>query len=153
MKLFFPTLAALAAFAAGSAALAQDMSGPPAPGTAQNPVVSSQDYPHTGGGSPGVTGPDSVNPAPGAPGPYIGAGRQGFYDVDQRIADVSGRIASLPPGQRHRAMSAMRGVKSEEATQRARHGGQLRDWDRENLNHKLDMMVQSYPGLGGAQPG
>jgi hypothetical protein len=147
MKLIVPTLAALAALAAGSAALAQDMA--PPPGTPANPVVSSPAYPYTGGGSPGVTGPDSVNPAPGAPGPYVGAGRQGFYDVDQRIASVSGRIASLPAGQRHRAMVAIRGVKSEEATQRARHGGQLRDWDRENLNHKLDAMMQTYPGLGG----
>jgi hypothetical protein len=147
MKLtLISTLTAVAALAAGATALAQDM--PPSPGAPGNPVVSSPDYPHTGGGSPGVPGPEAVNPAPGATGPYVGAGRHGFYDVDQRIADVSNRIASLSPGQRQRAMIAMRGIKSEEATQRARHGGDLRDWDRENLNHKLDMLVQQYPGLG-----
>ena len=108
--------------------------------------MSSQPVPDTAQEAPGLAGADAVNPAPGAHGPYIGAGRQGFYDVDQRIAAVSQQVQSLPPGQRRRAAAQLRDIKAEEATQRSRHG-ELRDWDRENLNAKLDRLAQQLPSL------
>ena len=87
------------------------------------------------------------DPAPGATGPYVGAGPQGFYDVDARLAAIAGRIAALPPGQRRRAGAQIHQIRAEEATQRARHGGELRDWDRENMTQKLDQLIQQYPML------
>ena len=112
----------------------------------QGPVMSSQPVPDTGRESPGIPGPEAVNPAPGATGAYVGAGPQGFYDVDARIAAVAGRVQSLPPGQRRRASAQIHQIRGEEATQRARHGD-LRDWDRENLTQKLDQLVQQFPDL------
>ena len=109
-------------------------------------VVASQPAPDTAQASPGIPGPEAVNPAPGAHGPYVGAGEHNFYDVDQRIAAVSGRAQALSPAQRRRALTELRSIKSEEATQRARHG-ELRDWDRENLNARLDKLVQAFPTL------
>ena len=123
-----------AIFAAGLAfdatALAQPV-GDQGPAT-----VASEPVPDTAREAPGVPGADAVNPAPGAHGPYIGAGRQGFYDVDQRIAAVSQQIQGLPAAQRRRAAAQLRDIRSEEATQRARHG-ELRD----RLN-------QQFPSLG-----
>ena len=97
-------------------------------------------------GSPGIPGPEAVNPAPGATGAYVGAGPQAFYDVDARIAAVADRIQALPPAQRRRAGTALHQIRAEEATQRARHG-ELRDWDRESLNTKLDSLVAQFQGL------
>ena len=109
------------------------------------PVIASQPVPDSG--SRGIAGPDAVNPAPGATGPYVGAGAQGFYDVDARLAAVAGRISSLPPAQRRRAGAQIHQIRAEEATQRARHGGELRDWDRENMTQRLDQLVQQFPML------
>ncbi len=41
-------------------------------------------------------------------------------------------------------MAAMRQIRAFEATQKARHGGELRDWDRETINLKLDQLVGRY---------
>ncbi len=139
-----PLLSTSIIFAAGlalsGAAGAQPYGGP------RGAVVSSQPVPDTSRESAGIPGPDAVNPAPGARGPYVGAGRHHFYDVDARISNVSGRIQSLPRGEQRQAMAQIHRIRSEEATQRARHGN-LRDWDRENLNHKLDNLVQQFPSL------
>jgi hypothetical protein len=108
-------------------------------------VIASQPVPDSG--TAGIPGPEAVNPAPGATGPYVGAGPHGFYDVDARLDAVAGRIASLPPGQRRRASAQIHQIRAEEATQRARHGGELRDWDRENMTQKLDQLVQQFPML------
>lgn len=124
-------------------ALAQPMTDP------ASPPVASQPVPDTAQASPGIPGPDAVNPAPGAHGPYVGAGKQSFYDIDQRIAAVSQQVGSLPAGQRRQAAAQLRQIKSEEATQRARHG-ELRDWDRENISAKLDKLVQQFPALSAA---
>ena len=61
-----------------------------------------------------------------------------FRDVDQRIAALETQMAGNRPG-----LAKLHAIKSEEAMRRARHGGELRDWDRELLNKKLD-------ALGGA---
>lgn len=121
------------------------------PGAATQPassVTASRPVPDTTATSPGIPGPQSVNPAPGAPGPYVGHGPHAFYDVDTRIANVTQRAASLPPAQRRDAEAALKSIRAEEATQKQRHG-ELRDWDRENLNYKLDQLAQKYPSLAG----
>jgi hypothetical protein len=133
------TIALLASGAIALPVLAQPVDG--APTTASEPV------PDTAQASPGIPGPEAVNPAPGAQGPYVGSGKQGFYDIDQRIAAVSQQAASLPAAQRRRAMAQIKAIRSEEATQRARHG-ELRDWDRENISDKLDKLTQQFPSLG-----
>ncbi len=125
-----------------SSASAQPMGDPGPPVTASQPVPDS--------GAAGIPGPDAVNPAPNATGPYVGAGPQGFYDVDARLQAVAGRVATLPPAQRRRASVQVHQIRAEEATQRARHGGELRDWDRESMTQKLDRLVQQFPALGAA---
>ena len=94
----------------------------------------------------GIPGPEAVNPAPNATGPYVGAGPHAFYAVDARIASVSDGVQALPPGPRRRASVELRQIRAEESTQRARHG-ELRDWDREHLNTRLDALVQQFPAL------
>ncbi len=133
-------LAAGLAFAGSGSA--QPMGDPGPPVTTSPPVPDS--------GAAGIPGPEAVNPAPGATGAYVGAGPQGFYDVDARLQAVAGRVAALPPAQRRRANARIRQIRAEEATQRARHGGELRDWDRENMTQKLDQLVQQFPPLSAA---
>ena len=140
MRILLSSATILAAGLALSAPAAAQPMGDPGP-----PVTASQPVPDSG--TPGIPGPDAVNPAPGAVGPYVGAGAQGFYEVDARLAAVAGRVSSLPPAQRRRAGAQIRQIRAEEATQRARHGGELRDWDRENMTQKLDQLVQQFPML------
>jgi hypothetical protein len=142
-----PLLAALfvSGLAAAAPALAQT---DPAPQTPDQPAVTaSRPVPDTSQASPGIPGDQAVNPAPGAAGPYVGHGQGAFYDVDARISNVEQRASSLQPSDRRRAQAALKSIRAEEATQRQRHG-QLRDWDRENLNYRLDQLVQQFPSLG-----
>ena len=133
-------IVAAALAVSSSAAFAQDT-------TPDSSTVASQPVPDSAAPSPGIPSDAAVNPAPGATGPYVGDGRRNFYDVDSRIADVTSKIAALPAGQRHRAMAGLKSIKAEEATQRQRHGD-LRDWDRESLNHRLDQLAEQFPALG-----
>lgn len=89
----------------------------------------------------------AVDPVPGATRPYVGVGPQRFYDVEDRIARMQARMPALPAYQRRRAYAEMRSIIAEERTQRDRHGGQLRDWDREHLNARLNALASRYPGL------
>ena len=82
-------------------------------------------------------------PNPGAPTAFAGASKHGFYDVDQRIASVEQRIKAMGRSGAG-AMAAMRSIHAFEAQQRARHNGELRDWDREAINLKLDQLVGRY---------
>jgi hypothetical protein len=86
---------------------------------------------------------------PGVAGPYAGAGVQGFYDVDARIDHIQQAISTLPPGQAHRATSQLNAIRSDLKFRKARHGGELRDWDRELISKKLDELVGQYPSLKG----
>lgn len=90
---------------------------------------------------------NTTDPAPGAVRPYVGAGKQRFYDVDERIDRTEQRLAALPASQRKRAYAEMRAIRAEERTQRGKHGGVLRDWDREHLTQRLDALVSRYPAL------
>ena len=115
-------------------------------------MVASQPAPDTARETAGIPGPQAVDPAPGEPGPYVGAGRQGFYDVDARMAAMTQAAQSLRGAQKHQAMAQLHGIRSEEAIQKARHG-ELRDWDRESLNARLDKLAQQFPALASAGPG
>lgn len=86
-------------------------------------------------------------PDPNAPDAFAGAPKQAFYDVDGRIASVEQRIAGMGRSGA-RARAALRQIRAFEAQQRARHGGELRDWDREAINTRLDRLEQM---LGGAR--
>ena len=82
-------------------------------------------------------------PDPGAPSAYAGASKQAFYDVEQRMDAVEMRIRSMGRGGAG-AMAAMRQIRAFAAQQKARHGGELRDWDREAINLRLDQLVGRY---------
>ena len=58
-----------------------------------------------------------------------------FLDVDARMASMDAKVAK-----NKKAAAMLRGIKSEAKVRRARHGGELRDWDRELLNKKLDTL-------------
>ena len=58
-----------------------------------------------------------------------------FRDVYERITADEQKMG----GNRH-AMMQLRAIKAEADQRRARHGGELRDWDRELLNKKLGMV-------------
>jgi hypothetical protein len=122
------------------AAFAQGGGPPPvAPGTTWADVAP----------APGLPGPQSVNPAPGAQGPYAGHTEHAFYDVNGRIADVGRKIGARLTGEtRKKAEDALASIRAEEASQIARHGSLL-DWARENLNHRLDLLLQAYPEIDG----
>lgn len=82
-------------------------------------------------------------PDPHAPTAYAGATKQGFYDVEQRMDNVEMRIRSMGRGGAG-AMAAMRQIRAFAAMQKSRHNGELRDWDREAINLKLDQLVGRY---------
>lgn len=85
-----------------------------------------------------------VDPAPGAPDGYVGAGKSAFYSVEQRMAALEAHVAA---GKASRAVRAeLTALKAFEARQRARHGGELRDWDREHMSARLNRIE----GLAGA---
>ncbi len=81
--------------------------------------------------------PQTTANGPGTADPmYSGALKgQAFLDVDARIAAAEGKV-----GKSGRAAAMLRTIKSEAKVRRARHGGELRDWDRELLNKKLDQL-------------
>jgi hypothetical protein len=83
-------------------------------------------------------GPDT-----GAPSAYAGATKEGFYDVERRMDTVEQRIHAMGRGGA-RAMAAMRQIRAFAAQQKARHDGELRDWDREAINLRLDQLVGRY---------
>jgi hypothetical protein len=85
---------------------------------------------------------DGVDPAPGAAGPYLGAPPQAFYDVDSRMAAMEARIQALSGQTATSAASELRAIRALAATQRARHGGELRDWDREAITVRLNRLEQ-----------
>ena len=101
-------------------------------------------------GERGPGTPSGVDPAPGAgEHPFAGHSADAFYNVEQRIARVEVRAQSLRGMQRHRALGVIRSIKAELAIQRARHG-EVRDWDREHLNRRLDVLDGQ---IGIAHPG
>lgn len=95
---------------------------------------------------PGLPGDVAVDPAPGAARPYLGHPKA-FYDPMQRLQDLDGRAAALPPRQARALRADLRRVHAFAATQQARHGGELRDWDRERITELLNDVAAKYPQL------
>ncbi len=141
-------LAVLCLAVAASSALAQPMSAPAASVAGPVPVAPGT-TPADIAPAPGLPGPQSVDPAPGAAGPYADHSQHAFYDVDARINKYERRAAANLSGmQKKSALSELASIRSEEKAQIAQHGDLL-DWARENLNHRLDVLKQTYPALEG----
>ncbi len=119
----------------------------PAPATAPDGTPSQPDNTVAttnapkGEAGPGIDSASAVNPAPGAgEHPYVGHSENAFYNVEQRIARVEERAKTQLTGVKQRqAMAGIRSIRAELATQQARHGD-VRDWDREHLNRRLDTL-------------
>lgn len=99
---------------------------------------------------PGVPDTRAVNPAPGASNAYLGHSPEAYYNIEGRLAETEQRAASLPASQRQRALREIRAIRGEASTQRKRHG-ELREWDYENLNYRLDKVISQFPRLAGGQ--
>jgi hypothetical protein len=139
--------AALCLALAASGALAQMPA--PSMGVAGPVPVAPGTTPADVAAAPGLPGPQSVDPAPAAAGAYAGHSEHAFYDVGARISKYEQRAAANLTGmQKKSALSEIASIKSEEKSQIARHGSLL-DWARENLNHRLDQLKQTYPALEG----
>jgi len=96
-----------------------------------------------------VRTPDGLDPDPGATGAWAGHTMQAFYDIDGRIDSLRKRIAAAPDTPaKSQAERALASIVGEEKSQIARHGSLL-DWARENLSHRLDLLVEAYPGVAG----
>ena len=141
MKFTTSSFVFLVSLAVCGGAAAQMQPGPPAdPATATAPMQPQA----------GVTSAQAVDPAPGASGPYVGHSENAFYDVQARIDRVQTRVDALAGARKAQANKQLASIKSELATQKARHGS-VRDWDRENINKRLDRLEARY-GLGGSAP-
>lgn len=84
--------------------------------------------------------PSTTEPGPGTADPGYAGQLQGpaFRDVFERITADEQKMAG-----KKRGLMQLRAIKAEAVQRRARHGGELRDWDRELINKKLDMLEGS----------
>ena len=138
-------LAAAALALTGSAALAQATS------STTTTVISDRNGVPQAVGVAGTTSAAPVaNPPPSTTPPttanadtgYAGTAHgPAFRDIDDRIAALEARAK----GDRS-AMAMISKVKGEAKYRRARHGGELRDWDRELLNKQLDQVSATVGG-------
>ena len=87
-------------------------------------------------------------PDPHAPGAYAAQPASGFYDVEGRIAAYEAKASTMGRAGA-RVRSSLRAIKAFAAQQKARHGGELRDWDREALTARLDALQARTPALAG----
>jgi len=74
---------------------------------------------------------------PKAPDAFAGASRQDFYNVDERLNAMKDRA-----GNNRRAASELRSIRSFADQRKARHGGELRDWEREVIAQRLNRVEQ-----------
>jgi len=121
-----------------SAALAAITLAIATPGFAQTPAAG-----HPPAGQPSAGGPLAND------GPYAGTSRQDFYQPAERIEQIQAEIkqGALAGPSAHRAMAQLSAIRQELKYRIARHNGDLRDWDRELINQKLDALVKQYPAL------
>ena len=87
---------------------------------------------------PATTPPTTANADTGYSGDAHGPA---FRDIEDRITALEARSH----GNRS-AMAMLSKVKGEAKYRRARHGGELRDWDRELLNKQLDQVAAKVGG-------
>ena len=100
------------------------------------------------GASPGLPGPESVNPALNASGPYLGPPGKFYAPADR--PERPRRAAGEPsPHEAAGARADLRRIHAFADAQRSRHGGELRDWDRERMTRMMDDLVRRYPDLKG----
>ena len=59
-----------------------------------------------------------------------------FYDVEARIDAAMAKMQG-----NKRAEAQLRAIKADAKVRRARHGGELRDWDREYLDKKVEAVT------------
>lgn len=132
--------------ALAAALLMQDM--PPAP-PSQMPAPAAA--------LPGEPGVDASRPVPNPPPSTDAANPNSNADTGYTgdrfgaaFRDIDGRIAALQPrvAGNKKAASELRAIKSEELARRKRHDGELRDWDRELLNKRLDAVAAMVGGAG-----
>jgi hypothetical protein len=97
------------------------------------------------GASPANAPPQPHGDVPANAGPYAGASPKGFYDVNQRIDHLQAVLAGMPHAKR--AMAQLNTIRSDLQFRMKRHGGVLRDYDRELITEKLDGLVAKYPAL------
>ena len=81
--------------------------------------------------------PSTLERGPGTADPGYSGQLQGaaFRDIFERISAYEQKMAGDKRG-----LKQLRVIKAEANQRRARHGGELRDWDRELINKKLDML-------------
>ena len=81
--------------------------------------------------------PSTLERGPGTADPGYSGQLQGpaFLDVFARISADEQKMAG-----NKRGLGKLRTIKAEATQRRARHGGELRDWDRELINKKLDVL-------------
>lgn len=86
---------------------------------------------------PRTTPPTTANADTGYSGALHG---QAFHEIEPRIAELQGKAHG-----NRKATAMLSKIQGEAKYRRARHGGELRDWDRELLNKQLDQ-VQAMLG-------
>jgi hypothetical protein len=73
---------------------------------------------------------------PRAPDAYAGVSKDSFYTTEQRLEAAEARARGNAA-----MMREVRSIRAFIAQQRARHGGELRDWDREAVNKRLSHIL------------
>jgi hypothetical protein len=82
-------------------------------------------------------------------GPYAGTTQTDFYHPDVRIQQIQAEIqkGALAGSRARHALAQLSAIRQDLKYRIARHDGDLRDWDRELINQKLDALVKQYPAL------
>jgi hypothetical protein len=82
-------------------------------------------------------------------GPYAGTSQTDFYHPAERITQLRSEIQNgvLAGPKAHPALTELAAIDQDLQYRIARHKGDLRDWDRELINQKLDALVRQYPAL------
>jgi hypothetical protein len=103
--------------------------------------------------TPGLAQPAAAQSTVASPlandGPYAGTSRKDFYQPDDRIKQIEAEIqqGALAGHEARHALAQLTAIRQDLKYRIARHNGDLRDWDRELINQKLDTLVKQYPAL------
>jgi hypothetical protein len=111
-------------------------------------VIASPCLAQTAVAQPAVAEPAGPSPLAND-GPYAGTSQSDFYHPADRIKQIQAALqngALAGPSARH-AAAQLTAISQDLKYRIARHNGDLRDWDRELINQKLDALVKQYPAL------
>jgi hypothetical protein len=113
-----------------------------------SPALAQNDLAQTGPGQSARPQASSASPLAND-GPYAGASPTDFYHPDARITQLRAEISqgALVGARAKHALAALATIHQDLQFRIARHNGDLRDWDRELINQKLDALVKQYPAL------